>query len=101
MLDIHEHWKNRAQWYNIQVSSTGKSYKLDHDSIGCTLTKTGVIKLPAGMSIINIESCVCTKRKSDQGINIVYLDENTQGFTLPDKSALSSADIWVNVRRCD
>lgn len=101
MIDIHEHWRSKAQWYNIQVSSTGKSYKLDHDPIGCTLTKTGVIKLPAGLNILNIESCVCTKKKSDQGIEIQYLDENTQGFSLPDKSALSSADIWLLVRRCD
>lgn len=100
MVDIHTHWLNKAQWYNIQVSSTGKSYKLEHDTLGCTISKTGVIKLPEGCSIINIESCVCTKKKSEQGIEIMYLDDNVQGFTLPDKTALVDADIWVLVRRC-
>lgn len=99
MVDIHAHWLNKLQWYNVQISSTGKSYKLDHDPIGCTISKTGVIKLPAGCAIVDIESCIRTKKKSDQGVEIVYLDDNIQGFTLPEKSVLDEADIWLLIRR--
>lgn len=101
MINIHDHWKNKSQWYNIQVSSTGKSYKIDYDPLGCTLTKTGAIKLPEGVGIVDIESYVINKKKSEQGIEIVYLDDGLQGFSLPDKAALISADIWIMVRRCE
>ena len=99
MVDIHTHWQSKAQWYNLKISSTGKSYKVDFDTLGCTISKTGVIKLPADCNILNIESCVSTKKKSETGIDIVYLDDNIQGFTLPDKAALVDADIWVLIKR--
>ena len=85
----------KGNWYNFKISCTDKSYKLIRDPIGCTITRTCVIKFPRGYHVLDVMPDVTNIKKSDTGISIKYLDDNTQGISLPDKG--SCTDIELNV----
>lgn len=84
-----------GHWYILKVSSTGKSYKIENDPVGCSISKTGVVKFPEHFIIMDIMTDVHSKKASDKNVSVNYYDDFTQGFTLPDKTSFDTATFWV------
>lgn len=86
---------SKGNWLEIKVSSTGKSYKLEKDPVGCVLMRSGIVILPKGYHVLGVFADVDNIAASEKSIEIKYFEDGTQGFTLPSKTSFESMVVWV------
>ena len=88
-----------GEWIEIKIRSTGKSYKIDADPVGCDLMRSGIVVMPEGYHILQVMSDIFTKEASEKGVEIKYLADGKQGFSLPSKTSFDIMTVWVFIKR--
>ena len=88
-----------GEWIEIKIRSTGKSYKIDDDPVGCDLMRPGIVVMPEGYRVLQIMADIFTKEASEKGVDIKYLADGKQGFSLPSKTSFDIMTVWVFIKR--
>lgn len=89
-----------GEWIEIKIRSTGKSYKIDDDPVGCDLMRSGIVVMPDGYRVLLVMTDILyTKEASEKGVDIKYLADGKQGFSLPSKTSFDIMTVWVLIKR--